>query len=182
MSPNINKTEQVSYIRNLPEGKYFCINTIKMEVENFQSDEERLVYLLHAKTQYLQAGANILEIKNDVTFAEKIDFQIDFIKFRHSVSREFNDHKRVAPAHMIQPIKINCNVNQLGDIFYQLLNEATVNDKPLLETTISNLARMICNSFIDKDGNELSLESLKTILSKAHPEKRPKHIDRITFK
>jgi len=73
-------------------------------------------------------------------------------------------------------------VNQLGDLFYQILNETKVNNKPFMETTIVNLARIICSCFVDKDEKELSVETLKTILSKSHPEKRPKHGDRVVIK
>lgn len=182
MSTTVTVEQQEEYIRQLPEGKYFCFKAIKKQLENITSEEKKIIYLLQAKTNYLQEVGKILEHKNSASFEEKIDIEIDFIKYSLEVRRNFAADTRANPGYQITPIKINCNVNQLGDIFYQLLNETQINNKPVMETTIANLARIICTCFVDKEEHELSVETIKTILSKSHPEKRPKRADRIEFK
>jgi hypothetical protein len=54
------------------------------------------------------------------------------------------------------------------------MHENHVNDKPALEAQPQVIAEMISTWFIDKDGNEISAETVKTILKPSRIEKRPK--------
>ena len=76
-------------------------------------------------------------------------------------------------------LKINCNINQLVDIFYQLHRELFVSGKPIIDGNINDIVAVIVNSFTDKDGRELSLETVKTMLTPSKSDKRPKHHKRI---
>ena len=67
-------------------------------------------------------------------------------------------------------------------MFFQLTKEITVDGKPLLNIGSNDLAQFITNNFIDKNGNALSLNTVKTILNISRPEKRPSAEKRINLK
>jgi len=68
----------------------------------------------------------------------------------------------------------NGQINVLVDIFYQLLNEVKEGDNPILKARPDDVAKMILNNFCDKNGNDLSLTTIKTILQPGRADKRPK--------
>ena len=70
-------------------------------------------------------------------------------------------------------MQFNCQTNVFVDVFYQLTKEYQVDGKPLLNVGFSDMAQFIVNNFVDKNGNTLSLDTVKTILNPARPEKRP---------
>jgi hypothetical protein len=76
-------------------------------------------------------------------------------------------------------LQFNCNVNQFVDIFYQLSREILVDGKPVIEGNINDVANVIVNSFVDKDGKEISPQSVKTILQPSREDKRPNSNKRI---
>ena len=76
-------------------------------------------------------------------------------------------------------LKINCNINQLVDIFYQLHRELFINGKPILDGNINDFVAVIVNSFVDKNGQELSPETIKTVITPSKSDKRPKPHKRI---
>jgi hypothetical protein len=70
-------------------------------------------------------------------------------------------------------LQFNCNVNQFVDIFYQLTREIIIDGTPIIEGNINDVAAIIVNSFVDKDGKEISTQSVKTILQPSREDKRP---------
>lgn len=68
----------------------------------------------------------------------------------------------------------NENINKLVDIFYQLSEELKSGNKdPLIKTSKKNLAKFIVNNFVDKEGHNLKIQTVYTILKETRPEKRP---------
>ena len=51
------------------------------------------------------------------------------------------------------------------DIFYQLNRELFVEGRSFLDGNTGDIANLIVNAFIDKDGNEISPDTVKTILT-----------------
>jgi len=76
-------------------------------------------------------------------------------------------------------LQFNGNVNQLVDIFYQLNRELFINGKNYLDGNVNEISKMIVYSFVDKDGNKVSIETVKTILTPSREEKRPNNAKRI---
>ena len=76
-------------------------------------------------------------------------------------------------------MQFNGNVNQLVDIFYQLNRELFVDGKPYIDGNTNDLIALITNSFVDKDGKEISPQTVKTILKPSKEEKRPNTHKRI---
>jgi len=76
-------------------------------------------------------------------------------------------------------MQINCNLNQFIDVHYQFTRELFVDGKPILDGSVNDLVAIIVNSFLDKDGKDISPETVKTILTPSRTEKRPKPHKRI---
>jgi hypothetical protein len=70
--------------------------------------------------------------------------------------------------------QIYCNTNAFLDMFFQMMNDLTVDGDPLLKISPADLASMICENFKDKEGNQISRATILTILDPNRPEKRPK--------
>lgn len=70
-------------------------------------------------------------------------------------------------------MQFNGNLNQLVDVFYQLHRELFVDGKPYIDGNTNDLVALIVNSFVDKDGKEISPLTVKTILKPSKEEKRP---------
>jgi hypothetical protein len=60
-----------------------------------------------------------------------------------------------------------------------LNRELFIEGKPFLEGNTNDFIALICNNFTDKDGREISPDSVRTILTPSKPEKRPKTHKRI---
>lgn len=69
-------------------------------------------------------------------------------------------------------MRINCNLNQILDVYYQLYYELFVEGKSFVDRSKSDLIDIICNSFDDKDGNEISPATVETILRPSKNEKK----------
>ena len=76
-------------------------------------------------------------------------------------------------------MQINCNLNQFIDIHYQFSRELFVDGKSILDGSVNDLVAIIVNSYVDKDGKDISPETVKTILTPSRTEKRPKPHKRI---
>jgi hypothetical protein len=70
-------------------------------------------------------------------------------------------------------------VNQFVDIFYQLHRELFCEGKPFIDGSVNDMVAIIVNSFLDKDGNEISPQTVETILKPSRADKRPKPHKRI---
>jgi hypothetical protein len=79
----------------------------------------------------------------------------------------------------IKKLKFNGNLNQLVDIFYQLSRELFVDGKSFIDASNGDIVNMIVNNFIDKDNNEISPQTVETILKPSRGDKRPKTHKRI---
>jgi hypothetical protein len=134
-----------------------------------------------------------------MSFDEKITLEIELIKSQQKLSKkrntiysqEVNSPKSPtkstkSPTEICRTsiglFQFNCQTNVFVDLFFQLTKEITIEGKPLLNMASNDLAQFITNNFIDKNGNALSLNTVKTILNVSRPEKRPSSEKRINLK
>jgi hypothetical protein len=155
--------------------KSFCFTELKRKVREYKCPKEKISLLLEAKTDYLQ-NKPLLINPNEVSFDEKVELEIDLINTQLSLKQpNVSEIKKSSPLKG----KINGNLNQFVDVFYQLMFEIKVDDKPFLEADTNFVAELLSNYFIDKAGNSVSSETVKTILKPSRIEKRPKGNSRI---
>ncbi len=169
----------------------FNFDKVKQKIKEYPTTEEKLSYLAEAKTEYLQNKPAVVPA-GEVPFDEKVQLEIDLLKTQSKLNKKrqqaFTDQSNKSPLSPLRkpalskaegsPIKnkfkINTNLNQFVDIFYQLMHEKKINNKPYLEASPNELCEMIAAYFKDKEGRDISIDTVKTILKPSRFEKRPK--------
>lgn len=186
--------EQYSQVIDDP----YNFEVLKNKVKQYTSYEEKLNCLMEAKTEYLQNLPAVIDV-NEIPFNEKVDLEITLIKSQQKLSKKtkaIDNQEQKSPTSPTGKLKspkeinsnsvglfqFNCQTNVFVDIFFQLTKEMTVDGKPFLDAGFNDLAQFLANNFKDKNGKELSLNTVKTILNTSRPEKRPSQEKRIKLK
>lgn len=175
--------------KQAPDSKFNFVK-LKSDIKQYNY-EEKVSYLMEAKTEYLQNKPKIIDI-NETPFDEKINLELELINTQQKLSKKqeesniSNESQSPLGAFKKSPIsknkfKINTNLNQFVDVFFQLMHEKKVGGKPYLEASPNELADMITTWFNDKEGKEISIETVKTILKPSRFEKRPKGSNRLNL-
>ncbi len=165
--------------KNKPElnsnSKEYNFPKVKEHLKNFNTDDDKICYLLEQKTDYLQNKPTLTNTAEN-SFDKRIDLELKLIadlasiraKKLQAISKDPDEIKHFAKA------KINCNVNQFVDIFYQMMAEKEIDGKSILESESNTIVAIITHYFTDKNGHEISEETVRTILKPSRFEKRPK--------
>ena len=179
--------------KQTPDTKF---NFVKLKTDIKQYNyEEKVSYLMEAKTEYLQNKPKMVDV-NEMQFDEKINLELDLIKSQQKLTKKQNTSNNQEVNSPKSPTKntkspteicrtsvglfqFNCQTNVFVDVFFQLTKEISIDGKPILNAGFNELAQFVTDNFIDKNGNALSLNTVKTILNTSRPEKRPTSEKRI---
>lgn len=82
------------------------------------------------------------------------------------------------PKHSHPKIKWLANINVLGTLFYEMLNGQDEGE-PLIQANKADVVQFLLNNFCNKDGKELSKETIETIFRLEKVDKRANIGDRI---
>ncbi|TYP94439.1 hypothetical protein BC792_112103 [Sphingobacterium allocomposti] len=165
----------MQYVNAECETRYFSFKETKKRVDNLQSYTQKIMFLTKEKFDYEQASIDFINPKLP-DYSVQCQKEIDQIQHLNRLTNEFSTEEmnKNKNGMSFNKLQINCNINQLVDIFYQLNRELFTNGKPLIDGNINDLVAVIVNSFVDKNGKELSPETVKTILTPSKTDKRPK--------
>lgn len=83
------------------------------------------------------------------------------------------DKSKIGLQHLKGHFRLNCNVNIFVDLFFQMIHEKKAEDDPYLDCEIQELIDVLSFLFVDKDGNSLNTDTIRTILKPANFKKRP---------
>jgi hypothetical protein len=162
------------------EERYFSFFEVKQHVEKMESFNDKILYLNEEIFEYRQA--DIISINNklqpyDQQCVQLIEKLQTLRKMRSEIEKEkeLEQEKK----QTIKKLKFNGNLNQLVDIFYQLSRELFVEGKSFIDASNGDIVNMIVNNFIDKENNEISPQTVETILKPSRGDKRPKTHKRI---
>ena len=168
------------FINAESEDRHFSFYEIKKQLVTCQSDEEKILLLTKEMFEYQQASIEFINQKTpmyDVQCAKEIEHIYALQKIQTAIEQAKN-HK-TGNQIPFKKMQINCNLNQFIDIHYQFLRELFVDGKSILDGSINDMVAIIVNSYLDKDGKDISPETVKTILTPSRTEKRPKPHKRI---
>lgn len=170
----------MQYINAECEERYFSFREVKSKVNAMADYTDKIMFLTNEKFDYEQASIDFINPKLP-DYSDQCQKEIDQIQHLIRLTDEFSKQQMRKNAEGIpfNKLKINCNINQLVDIFYQLHRELFTNGKPIIDGNINDFVAVIVNSFVDKDGKELSPETVKTMLTPSKSDKRPKPHKRI---
>lgn len=168
------------YINAENEERHFSFYELKKQLEKTPCDKQKILLLTKEKHEYRQSNIEFINQKIpsfDKQCSKEIEqiYEIGKLKFELEKAKSNNCNCQ----KQINKIQFNCNVNQFVDIYYQLYRELFSNGKPIIDGNINDMVAMIVNSFVDKDGKEISPLSVKTILKPSKEEKRPNTHKRI---
>ena len=175
-----NTKPPMQYINAECEERYFSFREVKSKVNRMGDYTDKIMFLTKEKFDYEQASIDFINPKLP-DYSDQCQKEIDQIQHLIRLTDEFSKQQMQKNTNGIpfNKLKINCNINQLVDIFYQLHRELFVNGKPIIDGNINDFVAVIVNSFTDKDGRELSPETVKTMLTPSKTDKRPKPHKRI---
>ena len=176
-----NKTTLAKrYINAESEERYFSFYEIKKLTHSFEDDNEKILLLTKEKHEYRQSNIEFINQKLPM-FDVQCSKEIKQIYELQNIKSSIEKNKPVATINpaTFNKLQFNCNVNQFVDIFYQLSREILIEGKPLLEGHPNDIINMLTNSFVDKEGKEISSLSVKTILKPSREDKRPNTHKRI---
>ncbi len=175
----VTKTPK-KFINAESEDRHFSFYEIKKQLVTCQSDEEKILLLTKEMFEYQQASIEFINQKTpmyDAQCAKEIEHIYALQKLQAAVEqtkREQNQNQLP-----FKKMQINCNLNQFIDIHYQFTRELFVDGKSMIDGSVNDLVAIIVNSYVDKDGKDISPETVKTILTPSRTEKRPKQHKRI---
>lgn len=157
------------------EDRYFSFYELKKQLEKTPCDKQKILLLTKEKHEYRQSNIEFINQKIplfDKQCSKEIEqiYELGKLKFELEKASSSNCNCQ----KQINKIQFNCNVNQFVDIYYQLHRELFCNGKPIIDGNINDMVAMIVNSFVDKDGNEISPQTVETILKPSRGDKRPK--------
>jgi len=168
------------FINAESEDRHFSFYEIKKQLVTCQSDEEKILLLTKEMFEYQQASIEFINQKTpmyDAQCAKEIEHIYALQKLQAAVEqtkREQNQNQLP-----FKKMQINCNLNQFIDVHYQFTRELFVDGKSMIDGSVNDLVAIIVNSYVDKDGKDISPETVKTILTPSRTEKRPKQHKRI---
>lgn len=162
------------------EDRYFSFYELKKQLEKTPCDKQKIILLTKERHDYKQSNIEFINLKIPL-FDKQCSKEIEQIYELLKLKTELEDSK---PANISNPnqfnkMRFNGNLNQLVDIFYQLNRELFVDGKSYIDGNTNDLVALIVNSFVDKDGKEISPLTVKTILKPSKEEKRPNTHKRI---
>ena len=162
------------FINAESEDRHFSFYEIKKQLEKISDDNQKILLLTKEMFEYQQANIEFINQKiplYDIQCTKEIE-NIYALKKIQAAIEEAQKNKIVnqIPSNKMQ---FNGNVNQLVDVFYQLHRELFVDGKPYIDGNTNDLIALITNSFVDKEGKEISPQTVKTILKPSKEEKRP---------
>ena len=176
--PRLNK----KHINAESEERYFSFKEVKEKLDQIIVFEEKIVYLTNQKFDYQQSVIDFVN-KNLPPFDEQctneIERLIEVRKLEEQLSKKKTNHINKSTPTLENKIKINSNLNQLVDVFFQLNRELFIEGKPFLDANTNDFVTLICNNFVDKDGHEISAATVETILRPSKYDKRPKSHKRV---
>lgn len=159
----------------------YSFKKVKYHLDSIEDYSTKKLFLVKCKIEYLQYKPNYIPTRS-TPFDEKIDLEIKRIESKERYQSLQKEKQNQSPIPTIQKIKINCQINQFADIFYQIINEKKIDDGALIETSNANMAKLIANFFTDTHGDNIEQSTIETYLQKNKPEKRPKGYNRIHLK
>ena len=162
------------------DDRHFSFYEVKNHIETLPNFTEKIIYLTEEVFAYKQAdkfSINTTLQVYDEQCSQLIEQLQTIRKMRAELEKE--QKEQLVNQTPYNKMQFNGNLNQLVDVFYQLHRELFVDGKPYIDGNTNDLIALITNSFLDKDGKEISPQTVKTILKPSKEEKRPNTHKRI---
>ena len=160
------------------EDRYFSFSEVKKYIAELRNYLDKILYLNEEICEYKQSEVyfvnnKLLDYRKQCKALLK-QIQNDKI-LKCQLEKEQQDEKNKMALEIKSTLKIRLNgsINILTDAYKQMMNDAKPNGKPYIELKIKEMAKFICDNYLDKKGNELSILTIQTYLSPTRTDKNP---------
>ncbi|UOE39155.1 hypothetical protein [Chryseobacterium oryzae] len=167
-------------INAFSDERYFSFKETKLKTYNYLTIQEQVYFLTSEIFEYRTADIELVNNKLP-NFESECEKLIGKIQTLAKMKADMEPISQSLPPTLMpfSKLKINCNTNQIVDVFYQLSREMFVDGKPFIDGSVNDIIAIIANSFIDKGGLPISPLTIKTILKPSRDDKRPNSEKRI---
>lgn len=165
-------------INAISDDRYFSYYEVKNHIETLTDFTEKLIYLTQEAFAYKQADKFSINTTLQA-YDEQCNHQIEHLqtlrKMRSDYDKEQQEKFNTIILEKAPTLKIRLNgpINILTDAYKQMMNEVKPNGKPYIELKIKEMAKFICDNYLDERGNELSILTIQTYLSPTRTDKNP---------
>lgn len=156
------------------DDRHFSFYEVKNHIETLPNFSEKIIYLTEEVFAYKQADKFSINTTLQA-YNEQCLQLIEKLQTIRKMRADYETEKQnsIPNQTLFKKLQFNGNLNQLVDVFYQLHRELFVDGKPYIDGNTNDLIALIVNSFVDKEGKEISPLTVKTILKPSKEEKRP---------
>lgn len=167
-------------INAICDERYFSFKETKLKAYRFQTIQEQVYFITSEIFDYRTADIEMVNSKLP-NFVEECEKLIGKIQTLAKMKADMEPQVQTLPTSLMpySKLKLNCNINQIVDLFYQLSREMFVDGKPFIDGSVNDIIAVIVNSFEDKGGLPISPLTVKTILKPSKEDKRPNSEKRI---
>jgi len=158
----------------------FDFRTVKFDLNNLTTYEDKKAYLIELKAEFLESDQYFL-MNNGKSLDSLIDIEMEKLERLESIKPTSQAKGKPTKPINNDKFRINGKVNVLVDAFYQMLYEIRSDNKPYLNYSPTEVAQFITNHFLDKDGFEIPLSTVRTILCPGKSDKRPSSDKKLKF-
>jgi hypothetical protein len=168
IKPQLINWDNISPLETISKFDY---NAVKFDLLKLTTYQTKKAYLIELKADFLQSES-ICSVSANKSFGTFIDIELEKLENLHQIPSE-SKVVQLDPIRPRQKLRINGNTNIFIDIFYRLLNEYKPEGKPFIDATSTDIANLIVENFTNREGKNLSINTVQTILSPNRVEKRP---------
>jgi hypothetical protein len=160
------------------EERYFSFSEVKKHIATLTNYPDKILYLNEEICEYKQSEVyfinnKLLDYKKQCKALLK---QIQNEKILKCQLEKEQAEEKIKIALEKKPtlkIRLNGPINILTDAYKQMMNDVKPNGKPYIEYKIKEIAKFICDNYLDENGNELSMLTIQTYLSPTRTDKNP---------
>ncbi len=160
------------------DDRYFSYYEVKNHIETLSDFSEKLIYLTQEAFAYKQADKFSINTTLQA-YDEQCNHQIEHLQTLRKMRSEYDkeqqeklNNAKLAKAPTLK-IRLNGPINILTDAYKQMMNDVKPNGKPYIAYKIKEIAKFICDNYVDENGNELSMLTIQTYLSPTRTDKNP---------
>ena len=165
-------------INAISDDRYFSYFEVKNHIETLTDFTEKLIYLTQEAFAYKQADKFSINTTLQA-YDEQCNHQIEHLQTLRKMRSDY-DKEQQEKANSVKlekapifKIRINGPINILTDAYKQMMNDIKPNGKPYIAYKIKEIAKFICDNYLDENGNELSMLTIQTYLSPTRTDKNP---------
>jgi len=160
------------------EDRYFSFSEVKTHIASLTNYPDKILYLNEEICEYKQSEVYFINHKL-LDYRKQCKALLKQIQnekvLKCQLEKEQADEKNKIALEKKPTLKIRLNgpINILTDAYKQMMNEIKPNGKPYIAYKIKEIAKFICDNYLDENGNELSMLTIQTYLSPTRTDKNP---------